>query len=259
MKKTSTKSKAKVTKKVTKQPAKSIKIQIDKEKFKTFAKSAGKIVGLLLILLLVDLFVQYLNNDYSVAIVNGKRIPRREYINNLENIYGKQMAESMIEEELVQQLALEEEVSVDDEDIDKAYEKIANQMGGEEALKSALKNNNMTEEQLKEQLENELLLQEIIRPTLEYTDEDLGKFFEEYKEFLFEDASDVNFEDKKDTIEEYYIEQKTYEARDGIIEDFKKDVSIQINVAGSDDEVKYGFFKATRNLISNLIDQYNTN
>ena len=259
MKKASKKSNEKVAKKVEKKTTKNIKIQFDKEKLTTFAKSAGKIVGLLLILLLVDVFVQYLNNDYSVAIVNGKRIPKREYISNLENLYGKQMAESMIEEELVQQLALEKEVSVDDEDISEAYEKIVNQIGGEDALKTALATNNMTEEQLKEQLQNELLLQEIIRPTLEYTDEDLGKFFEEYKEFLFEDVADVKFEDEKEMIEEYYIEQKTYEGREEVINEFKKDITIQVNVPGSDDEVKYGFFKATSNLISNLIDQYNTN
>ncbi len=259
MKKASTKSKAKTVKKETKAPVKNIKIQIDKEKLKVFAKSAVKIVGLLLILLLVDVFVQYLNNDYSVAIVNGRRIPRKEYVNNLEKVYGKQMAESMIEEELVKQLALEEEVSVDAEKIDEAFGKIEKQVGGEDALKSALETNNMTEELLREQLENELLLQEIIRPTLEYTDEDLSKFFEEYKDFLFEDTKDVKFEDEKETIEEYYIEQKTYEGRDQILNDYKKDVTIQINVPGSEDEVKYGFFKATRNLISNLIEQYNTN
>ena len=118
----------------------------------------------------------------------------------------------------------------------------------------------MTEKQLRDQFRNELLLKAIIEPTLEYTEEDLANFFEEYKEFLYEDISTVTFEDERDSIENYYIEQKTFESRDIILSDFRKEVTIQINVPGvNDEEIRYGFFKATRNLISNFIDERNTN
>lgn len=253
----------KAAKKTTAKKASSkqnLNLKIDKARLVEFSKSAGKVLGLLLILLLVDLFVQYLNNDYSVAIVNGQRIPRREYVKNLETMYGMQVADALIEEELVKQLGIKEDISIKQSDIDEAYENIEEQIGGAEALQSALEANSMTERQLREQLENELVLKAIIEPTLEYTDEDLSDFFEEYKEFLYEDTTDITFEDKREEIEKYYVEQKTFEGRDAVLNEFREDVTIQINVPGAtEDEVGYGFFKATRNLITNFVQRHNTN
>ncbi len=254
-----------VSKAVAKKPSadkvKNIKLKVDREKFLSFSKSAGKVIGLLLILLLVDFFVQYLNNDYSVAIVNGQRVPRREYVKNLETMYGAQIADLMVEEELVRQLGEKEDVDVNKEDVDEAYAEIEMQLGGKEALESALVQNNMTEEELRGQLENELVLKAIIKPRLEYTEEDLSVFFEEYKELLYEDPSEVEFEDKKDEIENFYVDQKTFEERDVVLRDFRDESVIQVNIPGlgEEDETGYGFFKATRNLISNFIERNNTN
>lgn len=240
--------------------AKKTEVKMDKSKMMEYAKSAGKVLGLLLVLLLVDLFVQYLNNDYSIAIVNGQRVPRSEYVNNLETMYGAQVVDALVEEELVKQIGQQEGVEVDSEKIDESYGDIEVQLGGEEALNQALETNNMTSEQLKEQLESELILKEIIEPRLEYTDEDLGNFFEEHKELLYEDTSDVEFEDVRDEIEEYYIEQKTFEERDVVLSEFQEQSSIQINVPGvGEEDTGYGFFKATRNLISNFVSERNTN
>ncbi len=246
-------------KKPVKKSLNKVNFKIDKSKLSEFAKSAGKVLALLLILLLVDLFVQYLNNDYSVAIVNGQRIPRREYVENMEMMYGANVANALIEEELVKQLGNEKGVEIDQEDIDSSYKDIETQLGGEEALLTALEQNNMTEEDLRGQLKNELVLKEIIKPRLEYTDEDLANFFEQYKEFIYEDTTDINFEDEREQIEAIYIEEKTFEERDVVLNEFRDDSSIQINIPGINDETGYGFFKATRNLISNFADRYNTN
>ncbi len=238
---------------------KNVNLKIDKEKMREFVKSGGKVLGLLLILLLVDLFVQYLNNDYSVAIVNGQRIPRREYVKNLETMYGAQVADALVEEELVKQLGREKDIQIEKDELDEAYDKLAEQIGGAEALESALESNNMTADELRDQLNTELVLKAIIQPTLEYTDEDLGKFFEEYKETLYEDVSNITFEEKREEIEEYYVEQKTYEQRTVILSDYREDSTVQVNVAGLGDDIGYGIFKATRNLISNFAQKQNTN
>ncbi|HQJ73749.1 MAG TPA: hypothetical protein PLW74_02585, partial [Candidatus Dojkabacteria bacterium] len=52
--------------------------------FKTFLT----VVGVIVVFILIDFFVQYLNNGYSAAVVEGKRIPRSEYIKELETAYG---------------------------------------------------------------------------------------------------------------------------------------------------------------------------
>ena len=252
----------KTTRKKTpaKSKGKSLNFQIDRSKFSEYAKSAGKVLALLLVLLLVDLFVQYLNNDYSVAIVNGQRIPKREYVKNLEMMYGAQVADALIEEELVRQLGIEEGVDIDSADIDKSYQEIEEQLGGAEALEDALAQNNLTSEELREQLRNELVLKQIIEPRLEYTDEDLAEFFEEYKELIYEDPSEKNFEDEREEIEEIYKDQKIFEERDIVLSEFQQDSVIQINVPGaSEEEPRYGFFKATRNLISNFVERHNEN
>jgi len=255
-----TKTKKKVAAKKSTSPKKKVGMKMDKEKAMEFGKSAARVVGLLVLLLLVDFFVQYLNNDYSVAIVNGQRIPRREYVKNLEMMYGAQVADALIEEELVKQLGQQKGVGIDSEDVDKSYEEIEEQLGGAEALEAALAQNNLTKEELRSQLENELVLKSIIEPRLEYTDEDLAEFFEQYKELIYEDTTDVNFEDKRDEIEEIYKDQKIFEERDIVLNEFQQESIIQINVPGiGEEEPSYGFFKATRNLISNFIERHNEN
>ncbi len=232
---------------------------VDKEKFMEFAKSAGKILGLLLVLLLVDLFVQYLNNNHSVAIVNGERIPRSEYVETLERMYGAQIADAMIEEKLVQQLGESEGVEIDSDELDEAYEEIEDQLGGAEALESALEQNNMDASELREQLRSELVLKKIIQPRLEYTDEDLADFFDEYKELIYEDTDDLDFEEVREEIEEYYVDQKTFEERDTVLGEFQEESTIQMNVLGVGDEIGYRFFGATRNLVTNFLDERNRN
>lgn len=256
-KKTASKAKSKAESK--KVDVKSKVENVDKGKMMEFAKSAGKVLGLLLVLLLVDLFVQYLNNDHSVAIVNGERIPRSEYVQTLETMYGAQIADAMIEEKLVKQLGREEGIDIDSDELDEAYTEIEDQLGGAEALESALEQNNMDASELREQLKSELILKKIIEPRLEYTDEDLADFFEQYKELIYEDTEDVEFEDVREEIEEYYVDQKTFEERDTVLGEFQEESSIQINVAGVGDEVGYRFFGATRNLVTNFLDERNRN
>ncbi len=247
--------------KVQKPVSKNVNIKIDKEKLQGTLKSAAKVLVLVLILLVVDFFVQYLNNGYSVAIVDGQRIPRKEYVENLEKLYGLQIVNAMIEEELVGQLGKKEGVEVNEDQVNEKYDEFANEnFGGLEGLEEALEANNMTADQLKDQLKNELLLREIIEPTLEYTDEDLAEFFEQYKSVIYENEADAVFEDKRDEIEEMYINEKTYEQREILLTEFKDEITIQINVPGGEqEEVTYGLFKATRNLISNFIDERNSN
>jgi parvulin-like peptidyl-prolyl isomerase len=246
-------------KSVSKKDLKTVSLKIDKEKFRSASKTVLKVLALILILMFVDFFVQYLNNDYSIAVINGQRISKRKYINQLETMYGKQVADTLIEEELVKQLGKENEVKIEKEKIDEAYKDIEDRIGGKEALEEALLLNNLTEAELKSQLENELILKSIVEPTLQYTEEDLAKFFEEYKEFIYEDTTTISFEEKRDEIEDYYVEQKVYEQKDTILAEYKQDATIQINLPGEGDEGRYGIFKATRNLIRNFAERKNTN
>ncbi len=123
-------------------------------------------------------------------------------------------------------------------------------MGGSDQLNEALSLNHATIEELRYQLENDLIVEKIIKPTLKYTDEDLNNFFEQYKDVIYPDTKDVTFEDKKAEIEDIYINQKVSEGRTALIEDYKKTANIQLNFP---DKPSYGPFKATINIVKNLL------
>jgi len=261
-----TKKKAEAAKKTVKKTAEkaeeksSAAIKIDRSKAQGVLKPLMFIVVLVLLLMGVDFLVQYLNNEASIAVVDGKRISRTEYINTLEDMYGEQVANSLVEEEVISQLAEEKGVSIGDEDVDQRYAELEDEFGGAEELEQTLFMYGMTVEELKEQLENEILMEKIIRPTLEYTDDDLERFFEENKEFIFPETEDISFEDKRDEVEEMYVRQKVNEERSVVVNEYKEGISIQINTpsAREEEDRGYGVFKATRNVLSNLFGNDNT-
>jgi hypothetical protein len=234
-------------------------IKIDKSKAKGFLRPLVYVLVLFFLLLAVDFFVQYLNNHYSIAVVEGKRISRAEYIDRLEDLYGEQVANMLVEEEVINQLAREEGVTVEKEDIDAKYDEIAQEFGGREALAETLTMYDMTEQELRDQLENEIILEKIIVPTLEYTDEDLEAFFEQNKEFIYDNVDEVTFEEEREDIEVMYIQQKVFEQRESLLNEFRGELSIQLNTpnAREEGEGRYGIFKATRNILSNLFSSEN--
>jgi hypothetical protein len=76
---------------------KSFSIKVDKTTAKKIMRYALNVLALVAIWLLVDLFVQYLNNDYSIAVVNGTKIPRSEFVHRLEMSYGEEVENTLVE------------------------------------------------------------------------------------------------------------------------------------------------------------------
>ncbi len=231
-----------------------VAVKIDKSKAQGFLKPLIYVLVLFVLLMAVDFFVQYLNNHNSIAVVDGQRIPKAEYIDRLEEMYGEQVANIMVEEEVINQMAREEGVSAEKEDIDAKYDEIAAEFGGREALAETLVMYDMTEQELRDQLENEILLEKIVIPTLEYTDEDLEEFFEQNKEFIYQNVDEVTFEEEKEEVETMYTQQKVFEQREILLNEFKEGISIQLNTprALEEEDRGYGLFQATRNILNNL-------
>jgi parvulin-like peptidyl-prolyl isomerase len=205
----------------------------------------------LLVFLLVDLLVQYLNNDYSIAVVNGVRVPRRQFVQRMESAYGEQAVGTLVDEYLITQAASDEGVEVTDEQIQERLDEIVASIGGEELLDTALENNNITLDDLKRQIELDVMAREIIEPDIEYSDDDLKEFFELYKTLLFSEEEDVTFEDKKAEVEEAYVNQKFEENKATWLQDLRDEAKIQNNVT---EKPTYGFLTVTRNIVSNLLN-----
>ncbi len=265
------KSKKSTTKKTT--PTKSTKKEISKKvdikkvklpKVKNMEslKPALKIVAVVLLIIaslaVIDLAVQYFNNDYSVAIVNGRRVPVSQWHEKLESAYGPSVASQMIDEEIVKMEAKEAGIKISKEDIDKEMNTVIESIGGEEMFEAALEANNITREELKDQIEMNLLTTELLAPDLEYTEEDVKEFFDQYSGVIFpeetaelEEGELLDFEQYKEETEEMYVQQEVQNKRNTWLNEKRSEYKIQDNSAG---KPKYGFLTITTNIVNSLLE-----
>ncbi len=158
--------------------------------YKQILKVFGFVVAIIGLIALVDLGVQYLNNDYSVAKVNNKRISKAEWHKNLESSYGVSVADTMINDAIIELEAEKADIEVTDDEIKTQLDKIIERIGGQEAYESALKASNLAEEELKDQIRIQLLYTKVIGPSIEYTEDDIKEaFFNQYSSVIFPQES----------------------------------------------------------------------
>lgn len=224
-----------------------------KEKVNTSKLLKALIVAVLFVFsfALIDLFVQYLNNSYSVAIVNGVRVSKGEYLERLEKSYGQVAAQNLIQEQLVLQGAERENVSVTADDIQNRLNDYYNENGGKDAVLASLAERNYTEEDVREQIKIGLLLEKILSKEVTYTDEELKEFFDQYKSVLYGNEK-VSFEEKKTEIIEYYTNKEVQELRDAWLEKEEQTAKVQNNTTT---KPSYGFLKTTLNIAKNLYNE----
>lgn len=243
---------------------KKLKISFKKPDFHNFNyKPILKILGLVVIIIgslaIVDLAVQYLNNEYSVAIVDGKRISKEKWVERLEGSYGSTMASLMIEEAVVEQEAEANGITATQDEIQAKLDDIIESIGGQELYESALAANNLTEEELKDQIKLDILSTKLITPTLEYTDDDVKSFFTDYSDVIFpdetealEDGAELDYETYKDQTEQVYIEQLVSSEFDTWLEAKVAEHTVQDNTT---DKPSYGFLTITTKLINNIFNK----
>jgi foldase protein PrsA len=197
---------------------------------------------------LIDFFVQYLNNGYSSAIVNGVRIPRSEYVNRLEKAYGVTAINRLVEEQLIEQGAKAKGVTVTDEEVQTRVTQYYDENGGKDTVLTALSANGLTEDDLVEQIKLAILQEKALTGDIKYDDKTLEKFFNDYKTDIYGDTK-VTFAEKKAEITQYYISYQVQQMAPTWIADLQKAAKIQNNVAT---KPAYGVLKTTVNIVKNL-------
>jgi hypothetical protein len=238
------------------------KVKLPEVKNVESLKPVLKIVGIVLLIIvslaLIDLAVQYFNNDYSVAVVNGVRIPKREWHKRLETAYGASVATQLIEEEIISLEAKKKDITVSEEDIDAEVDRVIESIGGEEIFKSALEASNITEEELRDQIKTDLLTTEILAPDLEYEKEEVQDFFTQYSDVIFpeetaelEEGELLDFEQYKEETEEVFIQQEVQNLRASWMAEKKDEYKIQNNATS---KPSYGFLTITTNIVNNLLE-----
>ena len=249
-------------KKITPKKVDLKKVKLPKVKGTEGLQPALKVVGIVVLIIaslaLIDLGVQYLNNDYSVAVVNGNRITKREWDDRLEAAYGPSIASQLIDEEIITMEAKEAGVTVTEEAVDTEVDLIIESIGGQESFDMALAANNISLEELRDQIRMDLLATELLAPNLEYTEDDVKAFFDQYSDVIFpeetsglEEGELLAFEDYKDRTEEVYLQQEVQNYKATWLAEKRAEYKIQDNSTG---KPAYGFLTITTNIINNLLD-----
>lgn len=228
------------------------------ESLQPVLKIVGIVVLIIASLALIDLGVQYINNDYSVAVVNGNRITKNQWYERLAAAYGPSIASQLIDEEIITMEAKKADVSVTDEAVDTEVDLIIESIGGQESFDSALVASNISLEELRDQIRIDLLATKLLAPNLEYTEEDVKKFFDQYSDVIFpeetsalEEGELLTFEDYKDRTEEVYVQQEVQNYKATWLAEKRAEYKIQDNSTG---KPEYGFLTITTNIINNLLD-----
>lgn len=229
-------------------------------------KLVGKVVSLVLIIVgsfaLIDLGVQYLNNDYSVAIVNGVRVSKSEWNKLLQQAYGQAAAGQLIDNEIIKQEAEKEGYTASNEEISSQVDQIINSLGGQEAYEAALEANNLTDKDLREEIELDILVTKILTPSITYSDEDLKSFFDQYSSAMFptetaalESGAKLDFDTYKAQTTTYYVQQQVSNQKSTWLASKESEYKIQDNSAT---KPSYGLFTTTSNIFKNLMKEGTT-
>lgn len=231
--------------------------------YKKFTKPVLTVLVVLVTFILVDFFVQYLNNDYSVAVVNGSRIPRRTYHAKLENLYGQSVARQLIDEAIVRQEAKKAGVEATKEEVQERLDEIIRSIGGQETYEAALTANNLTEQELRDQIELDLITKKILEPSIEYTEDDVKAFFDQYSAIIFpnetaalEEGEKLDYEQFKDKTKDIFLQQEVENEKYTWIDGLYTEYKIQNN---STEKPKYGILTTTINIFKNLFESVNAN
>ena len=209
------------------------------------------IVAFFISLVIVDYGVQYLNNDASVAIVDGQRISRSEYLDQLEQSYGTVVASNLIDETLIRNEASKQKVTISSDDIDKEISNLEDSYGGKDTFNAELKARNISRDELKDQIETSLLVEEMVGKDIEITEEEKKAFYDEYKDVIIPDNSEPTYEEAESTITDNLRDQKLSEMVTPWLEELRTKATIQNNI---EDPKDYSFLGTTRKLIDSIMN-----
>lgn len=214
------------------------------------------VVGIILIIMVADYGVQYIRNERSVAVVNGRRISKAEWHKTLEKANGQAVAQSLINDSIVMLEAKKADIKVSKEEIDNRVEEIKVNLGGEEKFDAAMKAANYELKDLEDQIRMDIYYTKLIGPSIKYTEDDVKAFFEQYSNVLFatetqalKEGEKLDYELFKEKTTEYYIAQMVGQQKQTWIVEKTGEYSIQDN---SKETPVYKFFGTINQIIQNL-------
>jgi foldase protein PrsA len=158
------------------------------------------VIGIVLILISTGLYLA--KGLFVVATVNGKLISRLSVIKELEKQGGKQVLKGVIDQKIIDAELDKQKITVSKEEIDEEIKKIEEQVSKQgTTLKDALVQQNMTEEKLRSEIAIQKRIEKLLKDKIAVSESE---------------------------IDTYINDSKATPPKDIKLEDFRKQISLQL-------------------------------
>lgn len=144
-------------------------------------------------------------NDNVVATVGDTQITRKALLQELEKMYGDEVSRTLVNQEVVKQMAKKYKVTVSDEAVEREWNMIKTMYTRSPMLQTS------SEEVVKQQIKSSLLLEELLVKDVTIAEEELESYYEQNKEtFALDEAFHLS-----------HIVVETKEEAEAVIKDLK--------------------------------------
>ena len=201
----------------------------------------------------------YMNTDATmeetsaaVARVNGEEISQSEYDRSVAQITGvyatqgadpsdpnviaavkEQALNTLINRRLMASAAMDANISVDDSEVEAEYQTVVTSLGSEEALATALSENNMDESNLRSEIRTDLLINKYLESKLgissiAVTDEEIETAYETAASSSVSTEEIPALADVRDLISNQLLSDKQQLAINAELERLRQESSIEV-------------------------------
>jgi len=146
-------------------------------------KRSTLLAVIMLFVIFIVAFALYVTNfrTDTVARVNGKAISKDELYDYLVKQNGPQALDALIMQEIINQEAKKQNITVTDADIQKEMQKIVDYYGGEESFNQAIASSGYSVEDVKEDLIMNFKVKKLMEPVISISEDEMKNYFEENK------------------------------------------------------------------------------
>jgi hypothetical protein len=167
-------------------------------------------------------------DDPVVATVNGEEIRRTEYDRAVAENNGESVLEGLIVERLIASEAKKRNIVIDQAETARQINDLRQQLGGDQAFRSALQQQGLTEQSLVRQYELSAMLREMVADQVQVTDQEVDAQYQASTDQF----AGVSEADAKDEIRAGLQRQKENAAARDLLDQLHSEARIETNIPG---------------------------